>query len=117
MSFSWQVPPTRAFPALADAYTAAIRRGVRAIADRYAPEIEAYMKDNATWTDQTGNARANLRAEVEEIAGEMAQIVLSHGVEYGTFLELAHGGAYAILAPTVDVFGPRIWADVRAMLR
>lgn len=117
MSFRWSVTPTSAFVGLGNAYTAAIRRGVRAIADRYAPEIEAYMKSEATWTDRTGNARQSLAAEVEEMAGEMVQIILAHGVEYGIFLELAHGGAYQIIAPTIDVFGPRIWADVRAMLR
>lgn len=117
MSFRWERTPSQAWGELADAYTAAIRRGVRAIADKYAAEIESYMKANAAWTDQTGAARANLRAEVEEVAGEMAQIVLSHGVDYGEHLELDFGGRYAILAPTIDVFGPRMLADVQSMLR
>lgn len=74
------------------------------------------MKSNASWTDRTGNARQSLNAEVEDMAMDMVEIVLSHGVEYGIYLELSHGGAYAIIAPAVDVFAPRIWADVRAML-
>lgn len=117
MSFSWQVPPTRAFPTLTDAYVAEIRNGIRQIADRYASEIEAHMKAEAIWIDRTGNARQSLSAEVEQATQDMVEIVLAHGVEYGIFLELAHGGAYAIIAPTIDVFGPRIWADVQAMLR
>lgn len=117
MSFRWDVTPTRAWDALAVTYAQAIRRGVRAIALRYAPEIEAYMKANASWTDRTGNARQSLTVEVEDAAGDMVEIILAHGVEYGIWLELAHGGAYQIIAPTLDIFAPRIWADVRALLQ
>lgn len=117
MSVQWSVPPQRAFGELADAYVRAIRRGVRTLADRYAPEIEAYMKVEAIWTDRTANARQTLNTQVEEMALDMVNIILAHGVEYGIWLELAHGGNYAIIAPTIDVYGPRIWADVQAMLR
>lgn len=117
MGIRWNPSPSQAWGDLSGAYAQAIRRGVRAIADRYAPEIEAYMKANAIWTDRTGNARQSLSAEVEDATRDMVQIILAHGVDYGIFLELANGGAYQIIAPTIDVFGPRIWADVRAMLR
>lgn len=102
---------------MATAYTQAIRNGVRAIADRYAPEIEAYMKSNASWIDRTGNARATLRAEVEDMTFDMVSILLSDGMDYFVFLELGFAGRYQIIAPSVDIFGPRIWNDVRALLR
>lgn len=124
MSFSWSVTPTAAFVPGAAAYVEAIRRGVRAIADRYAPEIEAWMKSSAPWTDRTSNARQTLTAVVEYVALDMVAVVLAHGVEYGVYLEgytpegreTMQGGKYAIIAPTIDEFGPRIWADVVAML-
>ena len=124
MSFTWTNPPSQAWGGLANAYTAAIRRGVRAIAERYAPEIEVWMKSNASWTDRTGNARQTLTAVVEYLATDMVAVVLAHGMEYGIYLEgytpegieTMQGGTYAIIAPAIDEFGPRIWADVVAML-
>ena len=112
MSFQWDRAPTDVWPEMTDAYVRTIREAVRALADRYAPEIEAYMKVNAPWTDRTGNARQTLYAEVEQVALDMADIILSHGVEYGVNLELDYGGRYAIIGPTMDIFAPRIWRDI-----
>lgn len=116
MSFHWQTTPTQAFVPGVTEYVAAIHRGVLAIANLYAPEIEAYMKANAIWTDRSGNARQTLNADANDVAMDMVQIILAHGMEYGIFLELANAGRYAIIGPTLDVFGPRIWADVQRML-
>lgn len=117
VSIEWTISPQAAFGPGMQRYIAAIRRGVRAIAQRRAPEIEAWMKLNAIWTDRTGNARQTLQAEVEDLSLDIVQIVLDHGVEYGVWLELAHGGTYAIIAPALDHFGPIVWADVQALLR
>lgn len=115
--FEWEIEPATAFGQLTQAYAQAIRRGVRVIADRRAPEIEAWMKANAPWTDRTGAARQTLHTEVEQLAQDMVQITLDHGVEYGVYLELAHAGVWGIIGPAIDVWGPVIWADVQAMLR
>jgi hypothetical protein len=116
VSFQWSVTPERAFGDLTNAYIAAIRRGIRALADRRAPEIEAWMTSNAGWTDRTGNARQTLHTEVEQVSLDMVQIVLAHGVSYGVYLELSHGAAYSIISPALDYWGPQIWRDVQAML-
>jgi hypothetical protein len=116
LSFQWTVTPEQAFGDLTRAYIAAIRRGIRALADRRAPEIEAWMKSNAVWTDRTGNARQTLNTEVEQVSLDMVQIILAHGVEYGIYLELANAGNYAIITPALDYWGPQIWRDVQAML-
>lgn len=113
---TWSVTPTVAWTELSREYVRAIRRAVRQLADHYAPEIEAYMKSNASWTDRTGNARQTLNTEVQRMGQDMVTIILAHGVSYGIFLELANGGAYQVIAPTIDVFGPRIWADVQSIL-
>lgn len=116
MPFTWEVTPSTAFEALTDAYIESIRAGVRTLAHRYAAEIENYMKANAPWTDRTSNARQTLTATVEDISMDMVQITLAHGVEYGIYLELAHAGVWGIISPTIDVFGPRLWADVQRLL-
>lgn len=114
--FVWEIPPQTAWPALAQAYVAAIERGVAAIAQRYAAEVEAWMKDNAPWTDRTGNARQALYTEVNQVAGTMVELILAHGVEYGLWLEIRHAGRWAIVNPALDHFGPRMWADVVRLL-
>lgn len=120
MGFAWTRPPSRAWPELANAYAEAIRRGVYQIAQRRAPEIEAWLKNNAPWTDRTGNARQTLNAPVEpqvyQAGLDMVEIILAHGVEYGIFLELSNAGRYAIIAPALDHWGPILWADIRALL-
>lgn len=124
MGITWSMTPKEAFGELTDAYVQAIRKGVRALANRYAPEIEAHMKSTASWTDRTANARQTLHTEVEELGFDMVSVILAHGMEYGVYLEgftpegreTTQGGRFAIIAPTIDEFGPRIWADVQAML-
>lgn len=116
MPFTWQRRPTEAFPALTEAYAEAIHNAVVQMAERYAVEIEAWMKDNAPWQDRTGNARQTLFAEAIDFV-DVVVILMSHGVEYSTFLELAHGGRYSILTPALDYFIPRVWRDVQALLR
>jgi hypothetical protein len=116
--FHWTVTPNQAWGALANAQTTAIRRAIRLLARRYAAEIEAYMKANASWVDRSGNARQSLHTEVKELGMDMVEIILAHGVSYGWHLEVGrNAGRYAIISPTIDVFGPRIWQDVQALLR
>lgn len=114
---TWSVTPTQAFGQLTTAYIAAIRNGVRAIAQRRAPEIEAWMKTNKIWVDRTGNATQTLSAEVEDVSLDMVAIVMAHGVDYGVYLEFANQGRFSILSPALDTWGTILMADVRALLR
>lgn len=114
--FIWHDPPDEVFPAGMDEYLAAIKQGIMAIAVRRAPEIEAWLKTNASWVDRSGNARQTLHTEVRVMA-EQVVIVLSHGMDYGKWLELANGGRYAIVGPGLDHWAPIIWNDVEALLR
>lgn len=115
--YYWVVTPEQAFGELALAYGQSIHRAVSQLAQRYAPVMENWMKENAPWTDRTANARQGLYTEVtENIARTMIAIILSHGVHYGLFLEVKQAGKYAIVNPAIDYWGPKIWADVRAML-
>ena len=81
-----------------------------------ASEIQEEMKLNRPWTDRTGLAKATLRAKVSQPNKNTVRITLSHGVDYGIWLELAHGKNYAIIAPTVRDEGPRIVEDLNNLM-
>lgn len=115
MGFKWDVPPDAIFPEMANNYTQAIFQSGRQIAYDRAEDMEAWAKQNAPWTDRTGDARERLHATVEE-TGPIGTIVLAHGVEYGLQLEIRNGGAYAIIAPAIDMFAPIVMRDLQRMM-
>ncbi len=93
------------------------KSGLYALLQNWAGQLEGYAKTHAPWTDRTGHARQGLHGGVD-MRGEQNVLYLSHGVEYGIWLELAHGGNYAIVRPTVEVHLARIrktitdyWSD------
>lgn len=131
VKFKWEVPPEKAFAELYDEYARQIYRAIQRLAKRYAPEIEAWMKANAVWTDRTGNLRQSLYADVETALTEIV-LFFDYGLEYGVYLEharrefgavsalgleLEQQGQYAIIAPALDHFAPKFWADVQALFR
>lgn len=81
-----------------------------------ASEIRSYMKINRKWTDRTGMAKGTLDCRVSQPSERIIRLTLSHGVEYGIWLELAHEKKYAIIAPTIQVQGPRIVQDLNGLL-
>lgn len=81
-----------------------------------ANELQAYMKRNRPWTDRTGMAKALLNAKVSQPNSNTIRITLAHGVDYGTWLELAHGKNYAIIAPTIRQEGPRLVSDLNNIM-
>jgi hypothetical protein len=76
--------------------------GLYALLQNWAGQMEGYAKEHATWTDRTSHARQSLHGGVD-VRGDQFVLYLSHGVEYGLWLEIAHAGNYAIVGPTVDV--------------
>jgi hypothetical protein len=84
-------------------------------AERSAPDVENYMKTNAPWQDQTGNARNGLSARAFQ-EGSTVGIVLSHSVPYGIYLEAKWSGRYAIIQPTIDHMGPVVMRRYERLL-
>ena len=117
MGIVWDVEPDEMLAKLTQEYTSAIHRGAFLICQRYAPEIESWMKANAPWTDRTGNARQTLNTEVEQVVNQMVSLAFSHGVDYGVYLELDYGGRFAIIGPAMDHFVSKIWNDVQELMR
>jgi hypothetical protein len=94
-----------------------IRQAVSKEFETQAPTVESYMKANAPWNDQTGAARAGLRAEfIGDRHVERLAIRMFHGVSYGIFLETRNAGKYAIIAPTLLDEGDRIMGEMRGLL-
>lgn len=87
------------------------KAGLYALLQNWAGTMEGYSKSHAPWTDRTGHARQSLHGGVDE-RGDQQVLYLSHGVEYGIWLELAHSGKYAIVRPTVDAHLSRIHKTV-----
>ena len=77
-----------------------------------ASEIQYKMKVNRPWTDRTGMAKALLTCRVSQPTKTIVRLTLAHGVDYGLWLELAHGKNYAIIEPTIREEGPRIVDDL-----
>jgi hypothetical protein len=83
-------------------------RGVAGVMEYYDSKIEAHMKVNAPWTDRTGNARIGLFAKAGHERLKRHWIDLGHRVPYGIWLEIRWAGRYAIVLPSLILFGPRI---------
>jgi hypothetical protein len=71
--------------------------------------IEAlqYAQENAPWEDRTGDARAGLDVDVRW-ENQVLVWDMSHGVDYGLYLETRWNGKYSIIMPTLEQFAPQI---------
>lgn len=80
-----------------------------------AVRLEGYAKKDAPWTDRTGAARNRLTGSTErQVTG--VRVMLSHGVDYGMWLELANEKRYAIVAPTINLRSPEIFKGLERLL-
>lgn len=106
------------------AYVGKVQEALVQIAKYFEPILEAYAKENAPWTDRTSNARQSLRAYIgtdapagypssQQLAKEVVELFLSHGMDYGINLETGFAGRFAIIYPTLQQHAP----DVQRMLR
>ena len=92
-----------------------------------AQNCETFMKQNAPWTDRTGNARQGLKAVAYNFtrdsgtraatgqfqkAGTIMGIVLFHQVPYGIYLEASHGLRFRIIVPTINARSPEVMQTV-----
>ena len=78
--------------------------------------IERHAKQNAPWTDRTGAARQRLTARSQRLKELQYQITLSHGVDYGIWLELANEKKYAIIQPTLNLKTPEVVRGMKILL-
>lgn len=83
-------------------------------ANSFAEDMLKYAINNAPWTDRTGDAREGLEVAVT-LDNESLEIDLYHTIEYGIWLEVRWGGKYAIIIPTVEAMGPKLFDKMNNM--
>lgn len=113
----WIRPPEALARAI-EQYGDKVLVAVQAVAGRIATQMEGDAKAAAPWTDRTGNARSGLFGTAErDAARKLVVIYLSHGADltYPIFLELAHGGNFQIIMPTIERHLPDIHTDLQAI--
>lgn len=83
-------------------YERAVIFAVKEVAKYWSKVFETYAKENAPWTDRAPNARQSLHGWAEELAKDTVRIYLSHGVQYGIYLETRWQGRWGIIWPTIQ---------------
>jgi hypothetical protein len=78
-------------------------------------QVEAYAKVNARWTDRSSNARNGLMGR-SGVEGDTVYLVLAHKMHYGIYLEVRWSGKYAIIQPTLEIYGPKVMKSFEGML-
>lgn len=118
-AITWKVAPDKLARAI-EQYGDKVLVAVAAVAQYTATQMQNAAKQNAPWTDRTGNARSGLFGTSEaNFARHVVTIYLSHSpvLDYGGVLELGHGGRYAIIMRTMQAHMPRLKTMLDDMLR
>lgn len=89
--------------------------GMAEAAQGLAEELVTYARNNAPWDDRTGAAREGLTSEVV-LENESLEVNLFHTIDYGIWLEIRWGGKYAIIIPTIEQLGPKIFDKMNDLL-
>lgn len=79
------------------------------------PQVANWMRTNASWKDQTSNARNGLSAQYAK-SGDVHAIVIYHSVPYGIWLEVRWSGTYAIIQPALEEYGPKVMQTLEGIL-
>ena len=85
-------------------------------ADTVAKKMETHAKNNKPWIDRTGRAKQSLNSSWKWI-GDVARVELSHGVDYGIWLELCNEGKYSIIMPTINKEAPKVMEGLKKILK
>ena len=93
-----------------------VREDVQKVLKNTGFKIEASAKANRPWSDRTGRARQSLNGDSEWV-GNKVRVSLSHGVDYGIWLELCNEGKYSIIMPTINKEGPAVMEGLKKILK
>ena len=85
-------------------------------ADTVAKKMESHAKSNKPWVDRTGRAKQSLNSSWKWV-GDVARVELSHGVDYGVYLEFCNEKRYAIIKPTIDTISPQAIRGLNNILK
>lgn len=112
----WIIPPTHLQREVTK-YGDRVMAAINFLADFFAQKMQNEARQNAKWEDRTGNARSGLMGATRKAARDIVEIYLVHSMWYGKFLELARGGKYAVIMPTISANVPEISSALKRLLR
>lgn len=113
--FVWTRPPSAELIPGVERYAARIHAALAAVGELLAARLEAYARANAPWTDRTGQARQGLTG-LAVAARDLVAVYLYHQADHGVFLELARGGPYRIILPTLTAHYGEVMTLLRSLL-
>lgn len=85
-------------------------------ADTVGKKMENHAKSNYAWTDRTFQASRRLKGSWKW-QGHIARVELSHGVDYGIYLEFCNEKRYAIIKPTIDDISPQAIRGLQNLMK
>lgn len=85
-------------------------------ADTAAKKMKGQAKVGAKWIDRTSNARNSIQGDFGW-DGNKLKVVLSGGMDYSVYLELAHERRYEILRPTINKNAPEILREYQKLVK
>lgn len=112
-AFTWD---DQALVAVIDTINPIMDRAISAAMSFHATRAVSYARQNAPWTDRTGNARNGLFA-IASGGGGKYRIDIGHSVPYGVWLEVRWNGRYQIIRPTVEHEGAEVMRTVAQIFR
>ena len=92
-----------------------IERAAEKYGETAAAKLEGIAKENRPWHDRSGEAFKRITGRCEKEPGKL-KIYLSHGVDYGGYLEFAHEKRYAIIYPTLRKEAPEVMSEMRGLM-
>lgn len=98
------------------AFTSKEYGGLLMLMQTAASKMESWAKQNAPWTDRTGQARQRLTGQAYWENSNIVVAAIAHQVDYGIWLELAHQRKYAILEKALEEHKGEIEDAVRTLL-
>jgi hypothetical protein len=111
----WVRPPSVLIAAL-NQYEDRLLAAVLQLARYFEPILEDYAKEHKPWQNRTGNAQQSLFT-ASELANDVVTLYLSHGVEYGIYLETRWAGKYAIILSTLQAHQGQILGMLQDLVR
>lgn len=95
-----------------------VQKATVAYGQTAAAKLQQEAQLHRPWTDRTAQARQRLRGSLQpHREGDGVTITLSHGVDYGVYLEYGHEKRFAIIAPTIRKEGQKIFDGWARMVK
>lgn len=114
-TFKWTTTPRDAFGRFMVSPLKHKQREIEQAIEAREQEMIEWMRDNATWQDQTGRARLLLDVATS-VRATTVLVKFKHGVYYGKYLEKVSGGYFAILGKAVDYWLPELMETTQKVL-